>query len=62
MMGPGTSGDLPSETRSFDDRFDAVGAPPAQRRRPAQTCRRSAEFALESVEKAAEEKAVEAQQ
>lgn len=54
-------GDLPSEARSFDDKFVAVGAPSAEQRRAAQTCRTSAEFAPESVETAAEEKALKRQ-
>ena len=44
------SRDLLSEPRSFDDKFDAMGAPSADRRRPAQTFRKSAELAPESVE------------
>lgn len=54
------SGALLPETRSFDDKFDAVGAPSAERGRSAQTCRTSAEFAPENVETAAQEGAVEA--
>ena len=53
------SGALLPEARSFDDKFDAVGAPSAERRRAAQTRRTSAESAPESVETAAEEKALE---
>ena len=54
------SGALLPEARSFDDKFDAVGTPSAERGRSAQTCRTSAKFAPENVETAAEEEAVEA--
>jgi predicted nucleic acid-binding Zn ribbon protein len=46
-------GALLPEARSFDDKFDAVGASSAERGRSAQTCSTSAEFAAESVETAA---------
>ena len=54
------SGALLPEARSFDDKFDAVGAPSGERGRSAQTCRTSAEFASEDAERAAQEEAVEA--
>ena len=53
------SGALLPETRSFDGKFDAVGAPSAERGRSAQACRTSAEFASENAERTAQEEAVE---
>src|SRR5271167_2430342 len=52
-------GTLLPETRSFDGKFDAVGAPSAERGRSAQACGRSAEIAPEKAGTAAEERAVE---
>src|SRR5882724_9288546 len=49
------SGALMPETRSFDDKFDAMGAPSAEQGRLAQTCGTSAEFAPEDAERAGQE-------
>jgi hypothetical protein len=52
-------GTLLPETRSFDGKFDAVGASSAERGGSAQACGRSAEIAPEIAGTAAEERAVE---
>src|ERR1700745_2596736 len=44
------------EARSFDDKFDAVGAPSAERGRSAQTCRTSAESAPKKAPKRQQKK------
>ena len=52
-------GTLLPETRSFDGKFNAVGASSAARGGSAQACGRSTEIAPEKAEKAAEERVVE---
>jgi hypothetical protein len=47
------------EIRSFDSKFDAMGAPSGERGRSAQARRTSAEFVPENVETSAQERAVE---
>jgi len=52
-------GALLPDTRSFDDKFDAVGTPSGERGRPAQAYGRFAEIAPEEAGTAAEERAAE---
>src|SRR5579859_1212333 len=56
VRGHAASGDELSETRCFDNKFDAVGASSAPRRRPVQSARTSAEFPSRNADTAAEEK------